>query len=123
VIPPRRRTHRWPFPNKEASPYRAVQLAALRACINDPNLAPDGFNDVLRAVWSSFLYRTIPTGEEFTEATEGLYGLLRDAAMPDSAAVREDVVEETERQHALLSAKRGLDALCDEARAAGVLLE
>ena len=35
----------------------------------------------------------------------------------------EDVVEETKRQDALLSAKRRLDALCDEARAAGVLLE
>ncbi len=120
----KRRKHRWPFPSQPASPYRGVQLAALRACITDPRLAPDGFNDVLRAVWSSFLaYRSIPTSEEFMEATEGLYGLLREAAMPDSAAVREDVAEETERQHALLSAKRGLDALCDEARAAGVLLE
>ncbi len=123
-MPPRRRTHRWPFPNEDASPYRAVQLACLRACIRDLRWAPNGFNDVLRALWSSFLAnRTIPTSEEFTDATEGLYGLLREAAMPDSAAVREDVVEETERQHALLSAKRGLDALCDEARAAGVLLE
>jgi hypothetical protein len=65
----------------------------------------------------------MPTSEEFTEAIEGLYGLLREAAMSDSAAVREDVVEETERQHALMSAKRDLDALCDEARAAGMLLE
>lgn len=122
-MPPRRGKHRWPFPNENASPYRAVQLACLRACIYDLRWAPKGFNDVLRAVWRSFFYRPIPTSEDFIDATEGLYGLLREAAMPDSAAVREDVVEETERQHALLSAKRGLDALCDEARAAGVLLE
>ncbi len=121
---PKRSRHRWPFPDQPTSPYRAVQLACLRACIYDLRWAPSGFNDVLRALWSSFLAnRTIPTSEEFADATEGLYGLLREAAMPDSAAVREDVVEETERQHALLSAKRRLDALCDEARAAGVLLE
>jgi hypothetical protein len=116
----KRRKHRWPFPSQPASPYRGVQLAALRACITDPKLTPDGFNDVLRAVWSSFLaYRSIPTSEEFIEAMEGLYDLLREAAMPDGVAV----VEDDERQVVLRTAKSRLDDLYEEARASGLLVE
>jgi hypothetical protein len=116
----KRRKHRWPFPSQDASPYRGVQLAALRACITDPKLAPDGFNDVLRAVWGSFLtYRSIPTSEEFIEAMEGLYDLLREAAMPDGVAL----LECDDRQAVFRTAKRHLDALYEAARACGVLLE
>jgi hypothetical protein len=43
-MPAKRSRHKWPFPAQDASPYRRVQLAALRACITDPKLAPDGFN-------------------------------------------------------------------------------
>jgi hypothetical protein len=120
---PKGSKRKWPFAI-DTSLYRGVQFACLRAAIYDLRWAPKGYNEVLLALRNSFLaYRTIPTSDEFTEATEGLYGLLRDAARPDGAAVVEDVVEETTRQDALLSAKRRLDALCDEARAAGVLLE
>jgi hypothetical protein len=119
-MPPRRRTQRWPFPDQPTSPYRAVQLAALRACITDPKLAPDGFNDVLRAVWRSLLAnRTLPTPDEFSEAMEGLYALLRDAAMPDGVAV----VEDDERQAVLRTAKTRLDELYEEAHASGLLVE
>jgi hypothetical protein len=119
-MPAKRSRHRWPFPAQDASPYRRVQLAALRACITDPKLAPDGFNDVLGALWSSYLAaRSIPTSEEFMEAMEGLYDLLREAAMPDGVAV----VKEGERWDVLLTAKRGLDELYEEARACGLLLE
>jgi hypothetical protein len=116
----KRRKQRWPFPYQDASPYRGVQLAALRACITDPTLAPNGFNDVLRAIWSSFMaYSSIPTSEEFIEAMEGLYDLLREAAMPYGVAV----VEDEERQTVFRTAKRHLDELYEEARACGVLLE
>ena len=116
----KRRKHRWPFPSQDTSPYRGVQLAALRACITDPTLAPNGFNDVLRAIWSSFTaYRSIPTNEEFIEAMEGLYDLLREAATPASVAV----VADDERQAVFRTTKRHLDALYEEARASGVLLE
>jgi hypothetical protein len=99
---PKRSRHRWPFPSQDASPYRAVQLAALRACITDTTVAPPGFNDVLRALWSSLLAnRTVPTADEFSEAMEGLYDLLRQAAMPDGMAV----VEDDERQAVFLTAK------------------
>jgi hypothetical protein len=119
-MPAKRSRHRWPFPAQDASPYRRVQLAALRACITDPKLAPDGFNDVLRAVWGSFLaYRSIPTSEDFIEAMEGLYDLLRAAAMPDGVAVLDD----DQRQAVFRTAKRHLDALYEAARACGVLLE
>jgi hypothetical protein len=119
-MPAKRSRHRWPFPSQVASPYRQVQLAALRACIYEPKLAPDGYNDVLRALWSSYLAgRSLPTSEEFMEALEGLYDLLREAAVPDGVAV----VEEGERREVLLTAKRGLDALYEEARACGLLLE
>jgi hypothetical protein len=116
----KRKKQRWPFPKQDVSPYRQVQLAALRACIHEPKMAPDGYNDVLRAVWSSLLaYRTLPTNDEFMEALDGLYGLLRGAAMPDGVAV----VEDSERQQRLLRAKADLDALHQEARACGLLLE
>jgi hypothetical protein len=119
-MPAKRSRHRWPFPSQVASPYRQVQLAALRACIYEPKLAPDGYNDVLRALWSSYLAgRSLPTSEEFIEAMQGLYDLLREAAMPDGVAVLED----DERQAVLRTAKRHLDALYEEARACGVLLE
>lgn len=116
----KRRKNRWPFPSQFASPYRGVQLAALRACITDTTIAPRGFNDVLRALWRSLLAnRTMPTPDEFSEAMEGLYALLRDTAMPDGVAV----VEDDERQVVFQTAKRHLDELYEEARAAGVLLE
>lgn len=119
-MPAKRSRHRWPFPAQDTSPYRRVQLAALRACITDPKLAPDGFNNVLRALWRSLhASRTLPTSEEFSEAMEGLYDLLHEAAMPDGVAV----VEDGERWDVLLDAKRHLDALYEEARACGVLLE
>jgi hypothetical protein len=116
----KRSRHRWPFPAQRTSPYRAVQLAALRACIADPTVAPPGFNDVLRALWSSLLAnRTMPTPDEFSEAMEGLYTLLRDAAMPDGVAV----VEDDERQAVFLTAKGHLDDLYAEARASGLIVE
>ncbi len=117
---PKRSGHRWPFPGQPTSPYRAVQLAALRACIADPTVAPPGFNDVLRALWSSLLAnRTMPTPDEFSEAMEGLYALLRDAAMPDGVAI----VEDDERQAVFLNAKSHLDDLYAEARTSGLIVE
>jgi hypothetical protein len=117
---PKRSRHRWPFPGQPTSPYHAVQLAALRACIADPTIAPRGFNDVLRALWRSLLAsRTLPTPDEFSEAMEGLYALLRDAAMPDGIAVLED----DERQVVLRTTKSRLDELYEEARASGLLVE
>ncbi|HTW42211.1 MAG TPA: hypothetical protein VMD79_07835 [Solirubrobacteraceae bacterium] len=117
---PKRGKRRWPFPGQPTSPYSAVQLAALRACIADPTVAPAGFNDVLRALWSSLLAnRTTPTPDEFSEAMEGLYGLLRDAAMPDGVAV----VEDDERQAVFRAAKGRLDELYAKARASGLVVE
>lgn len=117
---PKRSRHRWPFPGQSTSPYRAVQFAALRACIADPTIAPRGFNDVLRALWRSLqANRTMPTPDEFSEAMEGLYALLRDAAMPDGVAV----VENDERQAVFRTAKNRLDELYAEAHASGLLVE
>jgi hypothetical protein len=117
---PKRSRHRWPFPGQPTSPYRDVQLAAHRACITDPKIAPRGFNDVLRAVWRSLLApRTTPTPDEFSEAMEGLYDLLREAAMPDGVAI----VEDDERQAVYRTAKSHLDELYEVARASGLLVE
>jgi hypothetical protein len=117
---PKRSRRRWPFPSQDASGYRAVQLAALRACITDATVAPPGFNDVLRALWSALLAkRTTPTADKFSEAMEGLYDLLREAATPNGVAV----VEDDDRQAVFLTAKGRLDELYDEGRKAGLLLE
>jgi hypothetical protein len=117
---PKRSKQRWPFPAPRTSPYHAVQVAALRACIADTTIAPPGFNDVLRALWRSLLAnRTMPTPDEFSEAMEGLYALLRDAAMPDGIAMLED----DERQAVFRTAKGHLDVLYAEALASGLLVE
>jgi hypothetical protein len=107
----------WPFPSRARPEYRGLRLAAIAACI-DPAFAPPGYNDVCRRLWRRHLAaRWVTTSEELAEVLEGLSELLRDEAMSDDPAT------DTEKRAALRAGKRRLDALYEEARRSGLLLE
>jgi hypothetical protein len=119
-MPPTRRKSRWPLPSTVRVRYEHAAFAALAAFINPPHLAPPGYNDVCLSIWRSFHAPSwMATSEELTEAIEGLYQLLADAAMlPDGSM---DVTGP--RAECLLAAKRRVDVLYHEALACGLLVE
>lgn len=114
---PRSRRSSWPFPSRARAQYESLRLAAISAYI-DPAFAPPGYNDVCRMLWRRLLAaKWVPKSEELAEVLEGLSELLRDEAMSD------DPVADREKRAALMAGKRRLDALYEEARASGLLLE
>jgi hypothetical protein len=107
----------WPFPSRARADYRRLRLAAIAACI-DPAFAPPGYNDVCRRLWRRHLAaKWAPPSDEVAEVLAGLSELLRDEAMSD------DPVADPEKRAALMAGKRRLDALYEEARRSGLLLE